>query len=197
MKNMSVAALIVSLVVGTQSFAASKQMFCKTDLKDLKTCKNVPENRREELGKLVSGGNPVAITNEKGNLTVHYTTAAGSLQACQVTNDVKQFKMSANPGDRSTAYFIREGHMFDVKMSGEVAKGQCPKASKQDYSKSLNVENETIVELKVIPNGNSKLAAIGRTQEGTVLLSYDTTIKKEYLGARAESYVDSLIEQNK
>jgi hypothetical protein len=160
----------------------------------MKSCKNIPVARRDELGVLVSGGNPVAITNEDGNLFVWYTVGGADLKGCQVTNSVEIFKMSSSPKDRSTAYFTKDGHMMDVKMSGAVSKETCLKADKQDYNTSLGLSRDSIVEMKVIPNSNSSIVAVGRTENGYLILSYDTKIEKKFSGARAEADVDALIQ---
>lgn len=181
------AVMAASMVSG----AASKQLFCDTQLKDMKTCKNIPQNRREELGKKIEGGNPVAITNEKGELKVWYTTGHGLLD-CAVTTEVQFFKMSQNSKDVSTAYFVRKGHLMDVQMDGSVEKS-CPKAVKQDYSEMLGLENDPIAELKVVSNSNSVITAVARTQSGYVIKSTDTKIEKEYHGFYAPSIVEELV----
>ncbi|MBX9768424.1 MAG: hypothetical protein K2X47_14215, partial [Bdellovibrionales bacterium] len=169
---MKTSLLILAILAGSNAMAASKQQFCQTELKSLNTCKNIPQNRREELGRHIEGGNPVAITNEGGDLKVWYTTAQGSLQGCQVTNSVEKFRMSGNPGDRSTAYFTRNGSLMDVKMTGAVAKNVCPKASKQDFNQSLRIPADTI-DFTVNSNSNSRVTMTGYTSSGWVIISTD------------------------
>lgn len=187
---------LMTVVMGSITNAASQQIYCKVDekLSTIKSCKNIPSNRRNELGALVSGGNPVAITNDKGNLFVWYTVGGSKLKGCQVTNNVEEFKMSSNPKDLSTAYFIRDKHMFDVKMSGSVSAEECPKATKQDYNTSLGLSGDAIKDLKVVPNGNSQIVAVGETESGFLILSYDQRIEKRFVGRNAGKALDSIIQ---
>ncbi|MGZ3779741.1 MAG: hypothetical protein ACXVCY_03835 [Pseudobdellovibrionaceae bacterium] len=82
-------------------------------------------------------------------------------------------------------------------MEGSVAKGSCPKADKQDYNESLGLSGDQVVEMKVIPNGNSKIVAVGRTDNGYVIISKDSTIEKQFAGRSAEAAIDAIIEQSK
>lgn len=194
--KMTLIALITA--VGTSAFAATQQNYCGTEMITQSNCKNIPSNRRDELGHQVSGGNPVAITNQDGNLMVHYTVGGSKLKACQITNNAKSFKMSQNTNDISTAYYLKDdGDLFDVKMQGSVSTSECPKASKQNYSADLGISrSDDVVEFKLASNSRNSVTMAARTRAHYVIYSTDTRIFKKgpYRSAdRAEDEMRDLL----
>jgi hypothetical protein len=152
-------------------------------------CKNIPTNRRDELGKLVTGGNPVAVSLDNNTLYVHYTVGdSDKLQKCAVTTRVEDFKMSLNKNDYSTAYFIKDGHLLDVKMRGNVSKGACPKASTQDFSADLRLNYDDVVDFKIISDASSDITAIALTESGWIIYSTDSRFYKEFYGPFAKTF---------
>jgi hypothetical protein len=47
---------------------------------------------------------------------------------CQITNGVAEFKISTNPADIATSYFMRNGTLFGVYNAELSPSGNCPKA---------------------------------------------------------------------
>jgi hypothetical protein len=191
MKVVQASLIAVVAMVGISANAATQNNYCKTDAIKESNCKNIPSNRREELGRLVAGGNPVAVTNDDGNLKVHYTVSGSKLQSCQITNNVKSFKMSGNSGDRSTIYFVTEdGRLFDAKMTGSVGPGQCPKADTQKYASD-------VVEYKVASDSHSVVTMAARTKNGAVIYSTDKAIFNYgyFSESQANAALDYLINQ--
>lgn len=181
MKLVQASLIAVVAMVGMSANAASKQMYCGTNSIPVakKDCKNITENRREELGKEVAGGNPVAITNEDGNLKVWYTVSGGALKDCQITNDVESFKISANPGDVASAYFLRKGVVKDIIMQGTVSSSSCPKADTNTYATN-------VVEYKVPSNGSSRVTMAARTTDNKVIILQDRVYNTyQYYSAQA------------
>lgn len=201
MKKIMFSAMLTVIAVASVSQGASKRMYCKEDLKDFSTCKNIPENRRDELGREVDGGNPVAITNEDGNLKVWYTVGGAKLKDCQITDKVKLFKMSAHSQDKSTAYFVRQdGDLYDVKMSGSVSASNCPKASKQDYFTTLinqsrisSLRDDEVIELKVNPNSKADIIAVAATKKGGLIKVRAEDFSYEHVGNSAHDKLQSII----
>lgn len=198
MKLVQTSLMAVIAMASITATAATEQNYCKTEAIKDSNCKNIPGNRRQELGKLVGGGNPVAVTNEGGDLKVWYTVGGKDLQQCQITNNVKSFKMSQNSGDRSTVYFIKEnGDLFDAKMTGDVGQGRCPKASTQNYSSTMSLtSSDNVVEYKLSSNSNSTVTMAARTTSNTVIYSTDTRIMRAgpyYSAKDAERAMDSLL----
>ncbi len=153
-----------AMLIAFSANAASDKIYCGAEIKDT-PCKNIPQNRREELGKQIAGGNPVAITNKGGNLFVVYTTGTG-LRKCQVTSNVGEVKLSANPGDLATAYYVRNNELFDLRMTGDVSKN-CPAAKKLN----MNVDSKiggTLLDFVVVPNANAGIVGIAKMTTGVL-----------------------------
>jgi hypothetical protein len=188
--KMTIIALVAS--VAATAFAQTQQNYCGTEKITEKNCKNIPNNRRKELGAKVQGGNPVAITNDSGLLKVYYTIGGSDLKSCDITTNVKSFKMSQNSQDLSTAYFIKEnGDLFDVKMHGYVSKTECPKALKQNYSADLGIsQSDNIVEYKLASNSQNKITMAARTRSNRVIYSTDKKISElgRYRTAKEAAY---------
>jgi hypothetical protein len=198
MKLVQTSLMAVLAMASITATAATDKNYCKTDAIKDDGCKNIPSNRREELGRLVAGGNPVAVTNDNGNLKVWYTVGGGDLQQCQVTNNVKSFKMSQNSGDRSTVYFIKEnGDLLDVKMHGAVSSSSCPSATTQNYSATMSLtSSDNVIEYKVASKASSTYTMAARTSSNTVIYSTDTRILRAgpfYSAKSAEDYMDNLL----
>src|SRR5690606_11976991 len=128
--------------------------------------------RRNELGKLVRGGNPVAVALAKGNLFVYYTISGGNLQKCQVAGNVLDFKISSNPGDVAAAYYIARGdQLWDLRVSGEVDKGRCPKADKKDMLQHSGMGGKVVKHngkyaYRIVPNSRSRTVGLALTTAG-------------------------------
>lgn len=173
---------LLVLLLSAQAHSASKQYYCKTDkIQGMKTCKNVTLNRRNELGRQVSGGNPVAVAIDNNkNLFVYYTAGdTPKLVKCQVAGNVKAFKMSANPGDVATTYFeSADRDLYDVRMQGAVGKGKCPKAAKVNMLKDSKIGGK-LQKYSLIPNSNSKYVGMALTTNDDVLLWTDKNYRVE------------------
>jgi hypothetical protein len=198
MKLVQTSFVAAMALVSLSATAATQHNYCKTEAIQEEHCKNIPSNRREELGKHVAGGNPVAITNENGNLKVWYTVSGSKLQQCQITSNVKSFKMSQNPNDLSTVYFVKDnGDLFDAKMTGAVSAESCPKASTQNYSATMGLTtSDNVVEYKLASNAKSPYTMAARTTSHTVIYSTDTRILRAgpyYTAKQADAVMDQLL----
>jgi len=170
----------LSLIVSTSAFAVTDKMYCKTSQIVEADCKNIPLNRRTELGKQVQGGNPVALAAAAGNLYLYYTISGSALKKCQVASNVVDMKMSSNPGDVAAAYFIgKDGsqlnQLFDLRVSGAVSKQACPKADKKNMLKQLNLQGQQIRKIggdflyRIVPNSRSRVVGIALTDRNVLL----------------------------
>lgn len=76
---------------------------------------------------------------------------------CQVTNNVKSFKISAHPNDVAMIYFEKENDLYLLKNGQNT--GNCPKAEK-----SLLLSN--VKKYTVVPNTNTKIVNIALSEAG-------------------------------
>lgn len=183
--------LIAVCAMSASTFAATKNNYCGTkEIKD-SNCKNIPGNRRTELGKKVSNGTPVAISlsqNKEKTLSMYYATGRGILK-CSVTAKVEEFKLSSNPGDVAAAYFIKNGgDLYDLRVEGDVSKG-CPKAKKVNMIKHAKESGSRITGTKlnkakgkyryrIVSNAGSRVVGMSLLDNGDVFYWSDKSYEK-------------------
>jgi len=80
-------------------------------------------------------------------------------QTCQITSNVKDFKISQHPSDRAVAYYESNGTLYVVHNQGTSYTGNCPPVSKKAIMQNVK-------EWKIVSNTNSTIVNAALDSQG-------------------------------
>lgn len=97
------------------------------------------------------------MLDDAGNF---YRYFSDGKQLCQITNDVKDFKISQHPNDAAVAYYESKNSLWVINNQDTTRNGNCPKVAKKVIMqnvkewKVMSNTNTTIVNAAVDESGN-------------------------------------------
>ncbi len=83
---------------------------------------------------------------------------------CQITSNVKSFKVSSHPADAAMVYFVRRGDLYILKNTK--TNGQCPPADKKVITKKLMMDGKKKYKYNVVPSIHSTIVNMSLDQKG-------------------------------